>query len=195
MIRAVLFDLGGVVYHWPGLDPRWAEQLGVSQDDFVRALYAGNEEGPLVGAMTAQEWWAGVGDRLGIDHEAADRLRRDFTGATELIEPMVAFIHTLRPAHRTAFLSNAWSDARPRLQRDGIEAAVDEVILSCEVGVAKPDPRIYRLALERLSVDPSYAVFVDDSHDNVTAARGLGMHGVVARSTDQVIAEVQALIG
>ena len=195
MIRAVIFDLGGVVYKWPGLDRRWAQQLGVSPDEFVRALYAGNDEGPLVGAMTAEQWWAGVGERLGIDRAIADRLRRDFVGATRLVAPMVEFIRGLRATHRTAFLSNAWSDTRPRLQRDGIEAAVDAVILSCEVGVAKPDPGIYQVALERLGVVATAAAFVDDAEVNVEAARALGMEGIVCRSASQAIAEVRALVG
>jgi putative hydrolase of the HAD superfamily len=54
------------------------------------------------------------------------------------------------------------------------------VIDSCEVGVRKPDPQIFRIALEQLhGVRPEQAVFLDDFEANVASARQVGMHGIV----------------
>jgi HAD superfamily hydrolase (TIGR01509 family) len=60
----------------------------------------------------------------------------------------------------------------------GILSLFDVVVCSGEEGVAKPDPTIYRLALDRLGVEPGEAVFVDDSRGHVAAARELGIHAI-----------------
>jgi HAD superfamily hydrolase (TIGR01509 family) len=68
------------------------------------------------------------------------------------------------------------------------------VIISAEVGLAKPDPRIYQLALERLGVDPPEAVFVDDFLRNVEAARAAGLHAVHFKGPEQARAELEQLL-
>jgi HAD superfamily hydrolase (TIGR01509 family) len=68
---------------------------------------------------------------------------------------------------------------------------VDELIISAEEGVAKPDARIYHIALSRLGVSAAQTVFVDDLAENVRAARALGIRSIQFESTAQVIARVQ----
>jgi putative hydrolase of the HAD superfamily len=65
------------------------------------------------------------------------------------------------------------------------------MVLSREVGLAKPDVRIFELTLERLGIQPSEAIYVDDVGENVQVAQSLGLLGIVFTTTDQVIAEVQ----
>jgi len=60
-----------------------------------------------------------------------------------------------------------------------VDDLFDAVVDSCHAGVRKPDPRIYRLALDAVDVDAEAAVFVDDHPANVAAAEALGMHGIV----------------
>jgi putative hydrolase of the HAD superfamily len=77
---------------------------------------------------------------------------------------------------RTAFLSNSGPEVMARVRADHpLEARFDAVVISCEVGLAKPDPRIFRLCLERLGLSAADALFVDDRADNVEAAASLGL--------------------
>jgi putative hydrolase of the HAD superfamily len=77
---------------------------------------------------------------------------------------------------RTAFLSNSGPEVMARVRADHpLEARFDAVVISCEVGLAKPDPRIFRLCLERLGLSADTALFVDDRADNVEAAAGVGL--------------------
>lgn len=77
---------------------------------------------------------------------------------------------------RTGLLSNSWgTDGYPRQRLD---AHFDVQVISGEVGLRKPDPAIYRLALDRLGVEPYRCVFVDDLERNLATARDLGMHAV-----------------
>src|SRR5262249_25661262 len=73
----------------------------------------------------------------------------------------------------------------------------DAVIDSCEVGVRKPDPAIFSLALRELGgVAPEHAVFLDDFPGNVAAARRIGMHGVlVDDDPTRALAELELLLG
>ena len=101
-------------------------------------------------------------------------------------------MQTLRPRYKVGIISNAWSDARLVLNRKfNLDSYVDDAIYSAEVKLAKPDARIYQLALERLGVQAEEAVFVDDVLENVQAAQALGMRGVQFKSTEQTIHDVK----
>ena len=77
---------------------------------------------------------------------------------------------------RTALLSNSGPEVMARVRAEHpLEARFDVVVISCEVGLAKPDPRIFRLCLERLGLSAGAALFVDDRADNVEAAAGVGL--------------------
>jgi hypothetical protein len=99
------------------------------------------------------------------------------------------------PRCKTALLSNAWSHLRDWLENLWhIADAFDEIIISSEIGVAKPDERAFRFALERLGVAPQEAVFVDDFSENVDAARRVGMQVILFKPHVQVEAELDRLL-
>jgi putative hydrolase of the HAD superfamily len=80
------------------------------------------------------------------------------------------------------------------MAKAGLLDIAAEVILSCEVGYAKPHARIYTLALQRVGADPRDALFIDDTPGHVAAAEALGMTGHVHTSTTQTIARVGRFI-
>ena len=105
------------------------------------------------------------------------------------------FWASLRPKYRTGILSNAGSDARAMFTSIfGFDHLVDEMIISAEEGIAKPDERIYKIALEKMGVEPGEALFLDDLSANVAAARQLGMKAVQFLETSQALSEVRALL-
>jgi putative hydrolase of the HAD superfamily len=109
------------------------------------------------------------------------RLHDAWLAARHLIRSNVLLVRRLRPAYRTAILSNADRTLRDRLRELGIHDLFDTVVSSAEEGVAKPEAEIYRRAAERLGLPPESCAFVDDYDVNVKAARALGMHGIVYR--------------
>ena len=94
----------------------------------------------------------------------------------------------------TAVLSNSWGvDAYPT---DLMAGYFDDVVISAEVGLRKPDPAIFRLAADRLDVDVASCLFVDDLDLNVDAARALGMSGIHHDGDeDRVLAELTDAFG
>jgi epoxide hydrolase-like predicted phosphatase len=100
--------------------------------------------------------------------------------------------------YRTALITNNVAEFRefwrPLLPLDEL---FDVVIDSSEVGMRKPDPRIFELALTQMGgIDPTRSVFLDDYPGNITAAEALGMHGVLVEAAyDDAIRRLDAILG
>jgi putative hydrolase of the HAD superfamily len=76
-----------------------------------------------------------------------------------------------------------------------VMALFDHVIESAKIGLRKPDPRIYRMMLEALGVDPERCVYLDDLGINLKPARDMGMTTIKVRDAAQAIAELEAATG
>jgi putative hydrolase of the HAD superfamily len=85
---------------------------------------------------------------------------------------------------RTAIVSNCSYEAGAVVHQLGLDRMVDELVLSCQVGVAKPQPAIFEVALARLGVPPESALFVDDRAENVESARRLGLQALLITRGD-----------
>jgi epoxide hydrolase-like predicted phosphatase len=194
-IRAVIFDFGGVLVRTADTAGRrrWEERLGLANGELDRMVFASElSDRSMVGLATQRDIWQYIGARYGLDEETLHQLRRDFWAGDQLDEVLVRFVGELRPQYKTAILSNAWPGAREMFnERFGLGRVADLFVISSEEGVAKPDPRIYHIVLERLGVSPHEAVFVDDFAENVEGAQAVGMTGILFQNTDQVMAEVR----
>jgi putative hydrolase of the HAD superfamily len=111
-----------------------------------------------------------------------------------LDDVLLGYVASLRPARRTALISNAWPGIRHVLGAAASQAVFDELIVSSEVGVAKPDPLIYQIAFDRLRLGPEAVVFVDDMTRNLEAARAVGMRPVMFNGTQRTIEAVERLL-
>ncbi|MFQ5814815.1 MAG: HAD-IA family hydrolase, partial [Anaerolineae bacterium] len=105
---------------------------------------------------------------------------------------MADLVRRLRGRYRTGLLSNA-SDVLPRLmhERYGLNGLFDVEVISALVGLAKPNPAIYQLALERLGTAPEATVFVDDYEPNVASAATLGIRAIHFVGYETLILELQ----
>ncbi len=198
-IRAVILDFGGVLIHnHDGRARRaWEERLGLKAGELA-ALVFNNPvaAAATVGKATEPQVWEYVCQHLGLDEGACAQLEEDFWKGDVINHTLVAYAHHLRPRYRTAILSNAWPKLRYYLSEAfRISYAFDTLIISAEEGLAKPDQRIYFRAVERLGVRPAEAVFVDDLPENVAAARACGLYAIQYENTDQVLHELNALLG
>ncbi|NJQ17152.1 HAD family phosphatase [Streptomyces bohaiensis] len=193
-VRAVVFDIGGVLEFTPalGVTDKWERRLGLPSGELNR-LAGDVWRGGSVGTFTEDGVHRALGERLGIDQVIVASLMNDvwteYLGT--LNTELCSYARALRPRYRTGILSNSLVGCREREQsRYGFEQLVDDLVYSHEVGIAKPDPRIYRLSCERLGVSPEETVFVDDNPACVEAAGALGFHTVHFRDTAQTIAAI-----
>lgn len=197
-IRAIIFDFGGVIVRTEDQTVRLraAARLGVTLDELYQTVF----DSPVaaqatVGAVPAEAVWAHATSLFKLDPASLAQLQADFWSGDRRDDALVAFIRSLRPAFKTGILSNAWSDGRWIIgEKFGLADAVDDLVISAEAGIAKPDRRIFELALARLGVQPAEAVFVDDFARNIEGARAIGMPAVHFKGTAQAIAEVRAWV-
>jgi putative hydrolase of the HAD superfamily len=197
-VDAVVLDVGGVLERTPptGWQQRWAAELGMPLAELGRRIREPGRAGRL-GDITEAQWQAAVQRALDLSPEQLALFTADFweeylgTPNTELID----WFRGLRTRVRTGILSNSFVGAREREQeRYGFPDLTDALVYSHEVGIAKPDPAVYRLVCARLRVPPERTVFVDDHEEALLGARAVGMTGVLFESSAQVIAEVDALL-
>lgn len=152
-VRGVVIDIGGVLAHDRLLDTasRWAGRLALSPEEMLAALYGGNDDTVLVGRVSEDDWWEVVRGRLGTDTSA---LRAELESGQTWHEELVAVLRAVKSAARTAILSNAWPSQRSRMAELKLTDVVHELLLSCEIGCAKPSPKAFKVALQRLGTAP-----------------------------------------
>ena len=198
VIRAVVFDIGGVLEITPdlGVDRRWETRLGLPAGEIDARLRDVWQSGG-VGTITLDDVHEALRDRLGLDDEKLAQFMADVwreyvgTANTELIE----YARRLRPRYRTGIVSNSFVGAREREQAAyGFEDLVEEIVYSHEAGFSKPDPRIYALICTRLNVAPEEMIFLDDADVCVAGARDAGIHAVRYQDNAQAIAAIEELL-
>jgi putative hydrolase of the HAD superfamily len=197
-ISALLVDWGGVMTtnlfrsfsdfcEAEGLEP--AALFQVFRDDkTARELLIGFEEGRIAEADFEDQ----LGCLLGLTSPAGliDRL---FSGAT-LEEAMVNAVRAARGAGiTTGLISNSWGTTR--YPRELLGELFDGVVISGEVGIRKPAPRIYELGVQAIGHEPTRCVFVDDLPFNLTPAEEMGMATVHHTTAESTIAELERLLG
>lgn len=195
-IRAVFFDLGGVIVRTEYQAPRQhlAERLGMEFEDLVRLVFESETSRTAsIGAISEDAHWEAVARRLKRPQETA-AIRAEFFAGDVLDHALINFIRSLRPRRKTGLISNAWSGLREYIVQQKFEDAFDSLVVSAEVGVMKPKAEIYLFALEQLGVSPGEAVFVDDFIENVDGARAVGMSAVHFKEPEQAIAQLKKIL-
>lgn len=196
-IRGVYFDFGGVLARTEDRAPRarLAESLGMSPREIEQAVFESQSAiQASLGTISEEEHWRNVLRSLHLPEGENDRFRQAFFEGEIWDQELFDFLRCLRGKLRVGLISNAWTGLRRVIASHGYEDAFDTMIISAEVGVAKPERHIYQLALQKLGLLPAEAVFVDDMPANVEGARTVGMHALQFTRTAEVLEELNRLI-
>jgi len=196
-IKAIYFDMGGVIVRTVNYRSRaeLAAEFGMTYEEMDKFVFdCETAVRATIGEVTEQEHWLDVTRRLERPESDLPHIREAFFGGDEIDQQIVNWLRALRRTHKTGLISNAWDGLRPWIVKRQFDDAFDVITISAEVGVAKPDARIYRHALDKLGVRAEESVFVDDVEKNIAACEALGMHGVLFRSPEQALADVKRLL-
>ena len=200
MIRSLISDFGGVLMRTrTGGSRRALEQrLGLppnTVDDRVFGCEV-SQRG-MRGEISELAVWQYLETDLDLARHGLtwQAFQAEFFAEDFLDEELMAFIRSVRPGLKTGLISNAWDGLREVLHtRVPIADAFDVLVISAEEKIAKPDPRIYHVALERLGVQAGEAIFLDDFIENIHAANALGLSGVHFQSSAQAQRDIRALL-
>lgn len=193
----VFFDWSGVV----------ADDSG---DDFIesslREIGAANTQIPeiiknefsqfMLGQISETEYWDKVKNNYGLN---VDDFRIGYFNNWQGIKPnihIIEFVHELKSkGFSVGLISNIISPVRDIIKRFGYYDIFNEAILSCEVGLLKPQKEIYELALHRMDAVVQESIFIDDKQLNLDTANTMGFVTLLAKTPEQIINEVNKLIG
>lgn len=186
-IECVFLDAGGVLFHDEPVElhylSRVAGRLGIAAGGFFaareRLLRAGSPDWihALGRELAGSGWDAIVAESWDETLAALDHLCIPCPGALEAVAALAA-------RYRLCCVANQPAPARAVLRRLGFAAHLEQVLLDTEVGVSKPDPRIFQQGLAAMAAEPSAAVFVGDRLENdIAPALRLGMRTVWLRRT------------
>jgi epoxide hydrolase-like predicted phosphatase len=203
MLEAIILDFGGVVWA-PDDETAWlahrdvmGAELGFESGAAMWSyLYEGGEWWlAKTGRISDGEFWQRLLEPLGPTDTAAqrawvDRLFEPF----RVIQPrMRELLERIKERYLLALLSNASDWLTTALSEVfQVDHLFDVVVISAQVGMAKPDPAIYELTLARLGVFPSAALFIDDQARNTRVAEVLGIPSIVFSGVEELWAELGA---
>jgi len=198
-IHAVIWDLGGVLVRTEDGEPRnkLAQDLNLTRKQLEDLVFSGDSGNHAQrGEISMEQHWKNVAESLDFSDDEIDEFQQRFWGGDQVDHELVDLILTLKQRYKTGLLSNAFSDLRDIVTNTWqFSNAFDEMIISSEEGVMKPDARIYHSVLEQLAVAPQEAVFIDDFSHNVDGARAVGMQAVHFLNPLQAKAELFEILG
>jgi epoxide hydrolase-like predicted phosphatase len=197
-IRGIVFDIGGVLEYTPrlGIDEKWEKIFKLQPGELMerpREVWLAGS----IGTMTETEVYQQVAAIMLLTDEQVNAYMADvweeYLGT--LNTELTTYFASLRPQYQTATLSNSFVGAREReCERYHLDEMCDFMIYSHEVGLQKPDPRIYALTCEKLDLQPNEVIFLDDRAGAIEAACAFGMHGILFEDNQQAITDIQACI-
>jgi putative hydrolase of the HAD superfamily len=188
-IHSIIWDVGGVIVRTEDLTQRdqLAARYGLSHQE-INDLVFGSEENyqAQLGEISHTEHWAAIRERLGLSEEERHDFEAEFFAGDVVDNELVDYIRGLKANYCTAILSNALSNLRGKLTDEWqIDDAFHHMVISAEVGLMKPDPAIYQLAVEQTGFAPEESIFIDDTPRNIEAAQAAGLHGIVFQNAAQ----------
>lgn len=208
-LRGLIVDWGGVLT--TGLHDTmsaWAESDGVDYEHFRELLreWLNPANAERHAANPVHQLERGELPAEVFEGQLATRLRTVDGRAIEPKGLLSRIFHGFRPVHamhdivrqakasgiRTCLLSNSWGNSYPRTGWDELFHAV---VISGEVGMRKPEPRIYRFAAGQLELEPARCVFVDDLRANVAGATEQGMVAIHHQNPEDTTSELEELFG
>lgn len=199
MIKAIIFDIGGVILNrWNTDDLHdYASGLFGVENDLYREAFDAHIDILKAGEITDIEFWKRVCKTLDIEPPADNVLNDIFSGVykntVRTDKKMVELIKELRGGYKLGLISNTIEDHVEVFKNFGFLEHFDEVILSNEVKLYKPQTEIYKLALERLGVKAEESVFIDDLQSNIDGAKAVGMNTILFNGIDNLKEEFKKL--
>jgi epoxide hydrolase-like predicted phosphatase len=182
MIKTLIFDVGGVLVRSGERSARrkWERRLGLNEWDSEEIIF--NSDMGIkaqLGEISEESLWTWVADQIDLSPEEFSEFRNEFWADNKVDNDLMVMIRSLRPAYKTAIISNATESLGTDLiDRYQIADAFDLIVFSAEEKIMKPDPELYLRTLKRLRNIPSECIFIDDMEINVTAAQNLGLKAI-----------------
>jgi putative hydrolase of the HAD superfamily len=195
--KAVGFDYGGVVYGKPGsyFDARVSQLLDMTVEEFrqeyLRVNYKVNN-----GILSKDVFWEEFLKDLGKSekYDECETLIRSIQNEKTINNEILELVDTLKNnGYKVGLLSNNSLDARKKFEAHGILDRFDVTIISAEVGLSKPESKIFELFVSQLGVTPQELVLIDDSEHSLSTAREVGFTPLLFTDQEKLLEDLKNL--
>jgi putative hydrolase of the HAD superfamily len=202
-IKAIIFDIGGVL-ELPkkiiisrkgnlvsGVHSTLAKKFKVSLDqwfDVIDSVYVNS----ITGEIPEKKMIKKISSKLEVSEKKFEKIvvkiyRKKFKTNKKLYR----FAFKLKKrGYKIGILSDQWQLSKKALMPEKYIKKFDEVIVSCDVGLRKPDPKIFKLALKKLRLSASETIFIDNQKWNIDIAKKLGMRTILFKDNKQVFKQL-----
>lgn len=200
MITAIVLDIGGVVLRTEDRSGREALEKQHNLPEGGADVLVFNSQPAMestIGKKAPEAIWQNVADVLSLSSKGLDNFRKTFWQGDRVDQEIINFLKSIQATFITAFLTNAWDGFRAILAQEYglIEGeTVDHILISSELGVAKPDLAIYQILSESVNCRYNQILFVDDFLENIEAAHSLGIHTIHYQRGMDLISKIQEML-
>lgn len=193
MIKAVIFDWGGVLIYNPSIGTKeyWAKQLGVNENKFIE-IYDKYEPDFHKGKISESNFWKKIYENLKISEPKSKILWNTVLEETyKSNDPVINIAKSLKKqGYKIGYLSNTEIPALDFFKKQKYDF-LDVSVFSCIEGYIKPEKEIYKIIIDRLGVQPEEAIFIDDKETNIEGAKKLGINTILFKDAKQLLAELK----
>lgn len=187
MIKAILLDMGGVALNGKieQVLEKLARHLGIDAKHFSQ-FYSKYKPELQSGKMKTVDFCNLVKNEFNIQEDIIPIWTKTYLEVMTLNNPLLDFIRELRGKYQVGVITNTIDlHAAINRKRDAFKH-FDEVIVSCDAGLVKPNRGIFDLMLKKLSVKGEECVLIDDRENHVQVARKIGMHGLIFKTLPEL---------
>ena len=198
MIKAIVLDFGGVIVRTKDhqgrmeLEKKYQLPAGGAHE---LVFHSSTADAATIGKKEPDAIWEFVSSELSLSDQELQQFKKSFWAGDNIDYDLIQFLKSCQSTYKTAILSNAWKNLRQVLseQYDIQEGKdVDHILISAELGVAKPDPEIYQILAETLECSYEEILFVDDFVENIQAAKSLGLQTIHYQPGLELINEIKS---
>jgi len=203
-IKAIIFDVGGVLsigsilekhrgrsYHTK-VHEYIAKRLKISLDqwfDSIDSTYADSIEGKISKEKTLKI----IAKNIRVSVKKLEKImikayKKNFNQNKQLFEQAFKL---KKQGYKIAVLSDQWPPSKQALMPDKLYKKFDEVVVSCDVGVRKPNPKIYKILLKKLKLPAKKCLFIDNQEWNIKPAKKIGMKTILFKDNIQLFKELE----
>jgi len=190
-IKAIIFDFGGIFTKERNFDTfakKYSEKFSVDYEELLRIM-GENWQLVKVNKIDSNVFWEKTSEYLKYNSE---KLRKETIQFFGLRENMLKIAKFLKSEYKLALLTNQIRDwLSEMIKKYKLNDVFDTIVISDEVKLAKPDPRIYQIVLERMGLKPEQCLFIDDKEENIEAARKLKIKTILFENPKQLKIDLQ----
>jgi len=197
MIKGILFDLGGVVV-FNHLDKQlefFAKEVEIDAKE-LKKLEEIEHEKLILGKLSVKEFCSSIRNKFELEKDSATLVliwERIYEETSQLNRELITFIKELKKKYPVGLISNIFDVTASFHQRQKLFYFFKPVFLSCRIGIAKPDIKMYANALKGIGFKGSEVLYIDDCPEHLKVATEFGMKTILFKDTKQLAKELKKL--